>query len=192
MKIFCINLDRRSDKWVYIRMELERVNLQVIRFTAFDTKPGWIGCRESHLKILEDNKNEFRVMILEDDVKFIADTKIIMDATLQLPDDWDCLYLGASPKEPQERYSESLFRLKNAHVTHAIIWRNRPNGAIEYILSHKSDIRKYDDYLATVIQPMFNCFVTHPMVTIQVQFKSDTCGRSDVSTIEKNYNLYCK
>jgi len=188
MKINVINLNRRSDKWAYMRTELERMSIRAIRFTAIDTKPGWIGCRESHLRLLEMNRNEDTFAIYEDDVKFLNDKWDFYD---ELPEDWDCLYLGASPKESQERYSEHLFRLKNAHVTHAIIWHNRPGGAIEYILSHKADIRKWDDYLATVIQPMFNCFVTFPMVATQIQFQSDTCGRSDVSTILTNYNKHC-
>lgn len=188
---YCINLNRRPDKWAYARAEFERVGVRVVRFTAFDTKPGWIGCRDSHLAILELCKEEDVFAIYEDDVKFLQSWSIVEKAISQLPDDWDCLYLGASPKEPQERYSENLFRLKNAHVTHAIIWYNRTGGAIEYILSHKSDIRKVDDYLAIVIQPMFNCFVTYPMAATQIQFQSDTCTRSDVSAILTNYNKFC-
>jgi hypothetical protein len=125
-------------------------------------------------------------------VQFLQPWGDVVRALIQLPDSWDCLYLGASPKEPQERYSENLFTLKNAHVTHAIVWNKRHNGAIEYILTHKSDIRKYDDYLATIIQPNFNCFVCFPLVASQKQFSSDTCTRSDVSTIDRNFNLYCR
>ena len=110
---------------------------------------------------------------------------------MQLPSKWDCLYLGASPKEPQVRYSDNLFRLNNAHVTHAIIWHNRKDGAVDYILEHRNEINKIDDYFAKVIQPRFNCFVIYPMLCTQKQTKSDTCGRSDVSTIVNNYNRYC-
>ena len=192
MKNYVINLNRRVERWQYVKEHLADLGIKVIRFPAIDTKPGWVGCRESHLQILELCKDEEVFTIYEDDVKFVGGPDSIEPIMSQLPPDWDCLYLGASPKEPQERYSENLFRLKNAHVTHAIVWHNRKDGAVEYILSHKHHIRKWDDYLATVIQPMFNCFVVYPLVVTQIQFQSDTCGRSDVSTIEKNYNLYCK
>jgi GR25 family glycosyltransferase involved in LPS biosynthesis len=168
------------------------MKIRVTRFTALDTKPGWVGCAMSHLTLMEQNKNEDRFAIYEDDVKFLHRLELVHIAMLQLPDDWDCLYLGASPKEPQQRYSGNLFRLKNAHVTHAIIWHNRKGGVVEYILSHSSHIRKYDDYLATVIQPQFNCFVTYPMIATQQTIgNSDTCTRNDLSTIIKNYNKFC-
>jgi hypothetical protein len=188
MKSFCINLDRRPDKWAYVRHEFEVNNIRVTRFTAFNTRPGWIGCRESHIRIMELCKDEDMFTIYEDDVKFL-DNK--WTAYNELPEDWDCLYLGASPQEPQERYSEHLFRLKNALTTHAIIWHNRRGGATEFILKNKGKIGKWDVFLAKIIQPTYNCFVTFPILVTQTQFSSDTCGRSDVSTIEKNYNKYC-
>jgi len=192
MKNYCINLDRRPDKWAYVRMEFERMGVRVTRFTAINTHPGWVGCRMSHLKLLKMNRREDVFIIYEDDVRFLQPWDMVEKAMSQLPDDWDMLYLGASPKEPQERYSENLFRLKNAHVTHAIIWHNRPNGAIDYILNHEENMGKWDVFLANIIQSNYNCFVTFPMAVTQTQFSSDTCTRSDVSTIVKNYNLHCK
>lgn len=195
MEKYIINLDRRPDKWDYTVKEFKRIGVSkkdLIRFSAFDTKPGWIGCRDSHLAIMELCRDNKMFSIFEDDVLFLwnkNDTP--MPAIFEI-EDWDCVYLGASPREPQERFSENLFRLKNAYTTHAIIWNNRPNGAVEYILNHKNDIRKWDVYLAEIIQPNFNCFITSKLIATQKQFQSDTCTRSDVSTIEKNYNQYCK
>ena len=192
MRNFCINLERRPERWRYVRNEFHKLGIDVERFIAYDIKPGWVGCSKSHLEIMRLCKDENMFGIYEDDVKILRGLSVLHRAFEQLPEDWDCLYLGASPKQQQERISENLFRLNNAHVTHAIIWRNRTGGAVKHILSHEHHIKKYDDYLATVIQPKFNCFVTYPMVATQIQFQSDTCTRSDVSTIEKNYNLYCQ
>ena len=191
MKAYVINLDRRVDRWAYVREHLAENGIKATRFSAIDKKPGWIGCRDSHLAVMELCQDTHYFVILEDDISVINDPNIVPKAIEQLPDDWDCLYFGASPKEPQERYSANLFRLKNAHVTHAIMWHNRPGGAVEYILNHKEDIRKIDDYIATIIQPKFNCFVTYPMVMTQIQTQSDTCARSDLSTILTNYQKYC-
>lgn len=192
MVSWVINLDKRVERWIYVREELFSMGIKPIRFSAIETKPGWHGCRDSHLQILQSAEKNSVVAIYEDDVKFLQPWSVVFKAMNQLPENWDMLYLGASPKEPQERYSENLFKLKNAHVTHAIVWNIRHKGAVEYLLTHKSDIRKYDDYLAQAIQPNFNCFLCYPLVATQKQFQSDTCGRSDVSTIEKNFNLYCK
>ena len=187
---FVINLDRRPDRWVTVSKHLAEQGIAVTRFPAIDG--GWKGCRDSHLAVMEKCKDKDVFMILEDDVLFVQPTGIINIADTQLPEDWDCLYLGASPKEPQERYSENLYRIKNSHVTHAIIWNNRPDGAVDYILRHRAEIEKIDDYFVKEIQPIFNCFLTRPLVCIQTQTQSDTCKRSDVSTIGKNYQKYCK
>ena len=194
MNYYVINLDRRVDRWMYISGELARVGIEATRFPAVDAKPGWHGCRESHLSLMDMCKKEVVFVILEDDVQFLWENPLewIELALEELPLEWDCLYLGASPKEPQVRYSECLFELKNAHVTHAIIWHVREGGAVEYILEHRREINKIDDYFATVIQPNFNCFVTYPMIATQIQTQSDTCSRSDVSTILTNYNRFCK
>jgi hypothetical protein len=186
MKVFCINLDRRSDKWAYVRIEFERMDIRVIRITGIDIKPGWVGCREGHLQIIENNRDEGMCMVFEDDVKFLEPWETIERALSQLPIGWDMLYLGASPKEPQKRYSQNLFRLKNAHCMHAYIINNS-NGCMDYVLDHRQNIKKIDDYFATEIQSRFDCFITYPMAVTQIQFSSDTCQRSDVSTIHKNY-----
>jgi len=194
MKTFVINLDRRPDKWAYVRCELERVGLSVTRFPAFDVKPGWRGCRDSHIRLMERCRNEETFLILEDDVKFLCDDPLgaIVDVMDELPYNWDALFLGASPQEPQEKYSDHLYRIKNALTAHAILWKSRHNGAIDHILSNKHQIKKIDVYFREEIFPNFNCFLIKPLLCTQIQFQSDTCGRSDVSQIIKNYNLFCK
>lgn len=192
MLSYVINLDRRVERWYYIREHLADLDIKPIRFPAIDNK--WKGCRDSHLAIIEKCFNmpdvtEFA--IYEDDAKFLQPWSIVEEAMSQLPDSWDCLYLGASPQVPQERYSDNLFRLYGAWTTHAMIWHKRRGGAIEYILNHKSDIGKIDVFMSNIIQANFGVFVTYPMVATQVQFQSDTCHRSDVSTIEVNYKKFC-
>lgn len=196
MKTFCINLSRRKDKWAYVQEEFKRIGLsQVIRFDAINKSPGWVGCRESHLEIMRMCKGDDQFIIFEDDVRFLFDKKqsllTIALAVSELPADWDCLYLGASPRRLQVKYSDHLYKLNDAVCAHAIAWHNRKNGVVEFILSNASAIRKIDDYFATIIQPNFNCFAVYPMVVTQKQFDSDTCKRSDVSTIEKNYKQFC-
>jgi GR25 family glycosyltransferase involved in LPS biosynthesis len=192
MKTFVINLDRRPDKWAYVTKELDRVDIVgITRFTAFDTKPGWIGCRESHLAIMEQCKDDTWFAILEDDVLFIGDVDDAFLIDAELPPNWDIIYLGVSPREPQVRYSKRLFKVNNAVCMHAYIMTNK-NGCVDYVLNHRDEIKKIDDFFAKEVQPRFNCFVVYPMLVTQTQFDSDTCHRSDVSTILTNFNLYCK
>jgi GR25 family glycosyltransferase involved in LPS biosynthesis len=65
MKNYVINLDRRVERWQYVREHLADLGIKVIRFSAIDTKPGWVGCRESHLRILELCKDEEIFCIFE-------------------------------------------------------------------------------------------------------------------------------
>jgi GR25 family glycosyltransferase involved in LPS biosynthesis len=193
MKIIVINRRDRLERLRESQKQFDLYGIEIEIFPAIIDSLGWKGCRDSHLAVLEKYKDEKCIMILEDDVLFLDDPRIpIAHATMELPENWDCLYLGASPKEPQKHYSAHLYKLHNAHVTHAIIWHNRKGGAIEFILSHKQDINKYDDYLASVIQPKFGCYIIFPILCTQRQEKSDTCHRSDASSIIRNYNKYCK
>jgi len=191
VKSYCINLDRRADRWAYMRTELERMMIRVTRFSAFNTKPGWKGCRDSHLAVMELCKEENMLTIYEDDVAFLGTLQDITNSFNELPDDWDMLSLGCSPQEPFERYSPHLFKMGRAWCLHAYIISNK-NGLINYILEHKAEIGKIDVWFSDNVykNPQFKCFVTYPMAVVQVQFQSDTCQRSDVSTLQVQYDKF--
>jgi hypothetical protein len=192
--VWCINLDRRTDKWHDVQREFNRVGIdKVMRFMAYDTKPGWKGCAMSHLGVMEKVKYDPMGIVFEDDVRFLTNDpqRAINKAMLQLPDDWDMLYLGGSPQEPQEQYSDNLFYARNILCMHAYIINNN-NGCIDYVLDHRKEIAKIDAYFAHTVQSLFKCFLVSPLLAIQFQFQSDTCKRSDVSTIAINFNKFCK
>jgi hypothetical protein len=195
MITWVINRQDRPDRLHDIRIELENQEMNAHLFQAVIDKVGYKGCTRSHLGVMERCKSEKTFMVLEDDAEFLYPKDItnafVGQSLVDMPKDWDALYLGASPQEPQEQYSDTLYRLKNAKCTHAIIWHNRDHGAVEYILNHKEDIGKIDRYLYEVIQPKFNCFATFPMLCTQKQSRSDIAHRSDCSTILKNFNKYC-
>ena len=74
-KIYCINLDSRSDRWNQCIEEFKKVGIEDIveRFSAEQLIPGIAGCTKSHYEIIKQcKKNNFKnVLILEDDVTFI-------------------------------------------------------------------------------------------------------------------------
>ena len=91
-----------------------------------------MGCMLSHIDLLRQiNESEF--MIIEDDIKVIGSINDMNKAISQLPDNWDLLYLGAELNQPITRFSDNLFILKNATVTHAIMYNNQ-NGVVDYII----------------------------------------------------------
>jgi hypothetical protein len=199
MITYVINREDRPERLRDVREELARVGLNAHLFPAITNHRGWVGCRESHFAVMEKCINESVILILEDDVVFLGDKDVVNFALLTsfmqmpMPWSWDALYLGGSPQRIQESYSDNLYRAKNVKTSHAILWNNRVGGAVEYILSHKSEILKWDVFLALTIQPMFNCFLCRPLIATQRQYSySDTCKRSDSSSIERNYNNFCK
>ena len=58
---YCINLDKRTDRWEQAQVEFKKIGISVRRVSAIDgslypeyagLKPGANGCRLSHLKVL--------------------------------------------------------------------------------------------------------------------------------------------
>lgn len=187
-----INLEKRKDRLEYVHKHLNDLNLPHVIHRGVELKPGWKGCRQSHLELMKQYTNgKEPFCILEDDVQFLINpTEIIERALYEIDPDWDALFLGASPQSPQKRYSEHLYELKDALCLHAVIWNNQ-RDAIPNILRNIRDEDKIDVFISREIMPYFNCYLISPLVATQIQTQSDTCGRSDVSTIEKNYKLFC-
>lgn len=191
MVSYCINLDRRADKWAYVRTEFDRMGIRVNRFTAVNTKPGWKGCRDSHIAIMELCKGENMFTVYEDDVQFLTGLQTVTDSFNELPD-WDILSLGCSPQEPLTQYSPHLFKLdKTAWCMHAYMMNNN-NGLVDFVLENRDKIGKIDKWFSENVyaNPRFHCFLAYPLIVTQVQFQSDTCMRSDVSTISVQYDKY--
>jgi glycosyl transferase family 25 len=104
---FCINLERRLDRWALAAQEFARLGLSVTRWPGVEytaspypaLRPGQAGCLDSHKQIwrhvLENGWPA--AMIFEDDVIFSSDFKDIFSAAaLELPGDWDVWSLHAT------------------------------------------------------------------------------------------------
>ena len=188
MKAVCINRVDRPERLKASQEQFSKYGMDVEVFPAITNPRGWRGCRDSHLVVLEKYQSENFLLVFEDDVLFLADPTLPMaEAASELPPNWDMLYLGISPTQRYQRYSEHLFRVNGGYTTHAILWHNRKHGAVEYIFSHRNDILKWDVYLSSVIHKIFNCLVIWPLLCTQIQYKSDTCIKSAASSIQRNY-----
>jgi glycosyl transferase family 25 len=71
-KVVYINLDKRTDRDARTRDVLSQFGNKVIRMSAIETKPGFIGCLKSHIAVLEAAKHyKWRnVLVMEDDVEW--------------------------------------------------------------------------------------------------------------------------
>lgn len=81
-KVVYINLKRRSDRNYRIKKQLQCVGVEpekIVRFEAIEAQPGYIGCTQSHIAVLEMAiKAQWRnVLILEDDIAFVQDSDAV-------------------------------------------------------------------------------------------------------------------
>jgi hypothetical protein len=89
--------------------------------------------------------------------------------------------LGATLHTPLKRYSENLYRIRQAHTLHAVIYNSA--SMIEYVLknfdNHAWIGKKHiiDVFYAYVVQPAFNCFAVSPIVASQRSGMSDITGK---------------
>ena len=126
-QIYILNLDRRPDRWASIQKQLQMACIsKAVRFSAIDRQPGWAGCFESHLAILQRalTAGARNVLVLEDDAELYSDwLSIWQEGQWQIPADWDMLYLGYNLNPdanlPPPFVASHLLRLNDALTTHA-------------------------------------------------------------------------
>ena len=190
MNTYCINLKNRRNKWVKVQKEAVKLDIKLIRFDAIFNTHGHTGCFLSHTTLLSQVKDEGVFMIIEDDIKVLEPLETLDKAIKQLPDDWDMLYLGATPKKKLKRYSDNLFILSGVLCTHAVIYNNQ-NGIVDYILDNARGI--IDAYYRDNIHDKFNCYITYPIVCCQASGFSDTTRWwKEEGHMEEKYKLYTR
>ena len=166
MRVYCINLDNRKERWDQTQEEMKVLGATPIRFSATLKRRRHSGCISSHMALWSKVKDEGIVMVIEDDILFLDNAKENFEMALhQLPEDWDMLYLGATLTKKIYRYSDNLYVLQGGSAAHGIIYNNQ-NGVIDYILkSHNRN--RIDSFLRDDVQENFNCYMTRPMIAIQ-------------------------
>ena len=99
-KIYCINLDRRTDRWEKCKIQFDKHGINVERFSALDGDkleysnkrllPGEIGIIRSNLELVKKAKenNYKNILIFEDDVEFADDLNEKFEKYIkQVPED---------------------------------------------------------------------------------------------------------
>jgi|TARA_R110001606_G_scaffold343773_1_gene492361 GR25 family glycosyltransferase involved in LPS biosynthesis len=198
-KIYCINLDRRTDRWQSVIEEFTKIGLKdkVERVSAVEASPGIKGCTFSHYNIIKQAKeNKYKsILIFEDDVEFIRVDEFeatISNALLQLQNlgiDYDMFYLGGNVKGTQnKKVSNNLVELNNVKTTHAYIVTEKMYDIILNIFDsrgiHESpswdggDLNRLniDFRYATDIAPHYNVYGVWPMLAKQAAGISDLDG----------------
>ncbi len=157
-RVYCINLDRRPDRW---QRFLDGVPsdwpfAKVERVAAIDGNqvpaPDWWrptagawGCYRTHHRLIEQALNEGleSILILEDDAlfgsKFAGDVKRFLG---RVPDDWGMLYFGGqhlkADRVPPRSINEEVCVPHNVNRTHAYALRG---STMEAVYRHLSSDR---------------------------------------------------
>lgn len=171
-KIYCINLDRRPDRWKQCLEIFKQHDLSVERVPAIDGKTlsggklplGALGVLRSNLGIIEGAKrnNAWCVCIFEDDIELNDDfNEKFGEYVTQLPDNWQFFYLGCSNKTPSIPEKKNINRLTKAYGAYAVIIRS---GLYDKIIEELSKENLQVDLVYAKLQSQFCSYVTNPFL----------------------------
>jgi len=196
MKTYCINLDRRPDRWEKAKEQFTTHGVTVERFPAVDARdfvkkypcdPGNNGCTLSHYFIVERAKflGLPEVMIFEDDADLHPEFNILLKECLEaIPADWHMLYFGGSHKVAPSRINDRIMRVFKTYTTHGYIIRESMYDAV---IDNFKYLNEPVDCLYVMFQQKYNCYVTNPPLAWQRGGFSDIVGRDmDYPWIKSN------
>ena len=209
-KIYCLNLDRRQDRWKKASEQFNRFNINVERWSAIDgdsldnklldyynpdglkgeeasilgipENKNAIGCLLSHLEIIKNakEKGHRNILIFEDDV--ILSNNFLEEVKQIEKLDWKLLYLGAS------QFLWNNIEIKDGHYN-----CKKTLGTFAYAI----DSSIYDDLinifekgsqsvdnLLSIIQSKYKngCFTIYPNIVISNVENSDIRYEKNIST----------
>jgi GR25 family glycosyltransferase involved in LPS biosynthesis len=183
-KMFCINLDERTDRWELAQKEFERIGIldKVERFSAIKENDGRLGVIKSNLEIVKyAKKNKLNnVLVFEDDVKFVIDNpnEYLSKAISQIGNlKWSLFYLGANTHQKLIKLKPNLILLKHAYAVHSMAYSSLVYDKFIRKYEGMKSISKFPDildvYLAQEIQAKETCLMVNPLLTTQRESYSD-------------------
>lgn len=160
----------------HISQELDYQRIKRVKFFK-----GTQGFSQSMLNLLNEFQNVDKLLVLEDDCYFFKENKI-EQALEQLPKDWELLSFGSNLQSEHYKFSNNLYELKDAWMTHAIAYNN--GLAKKIVNTFKPDTDPiYDEWLRLNIYQNHRCFMTNPISAWQIPSYS-MINQSEVSYME--------
>lgn len=164
------------ERVAHINQELDYQRIKRVKFFK-----GTDGFSKSMFNLLNEFKNIDKLLVLEDDCYFFQDNRI-KQSLEQLPNNWELLSFGSNLQSEHYKFSDNLYTLKDAWMTHAIAYNN--GLAKKIVESFNPDIDPiYDEWLRLNIYPNHKCFMTNPISAWQIPSYS-MINQSDVSYME--------
>lgn len=191
---YCLNLDKNPDRWQKCVPEFIRVGIDYVEQIVTHADEGdarYLSFNQAHYDAIKkgyDTGEPF--CIFEDDIIFDLNWKRLEEATAQLPDNWDLLYLGANITgydncvwQMPQKVSQNIVRMYNAWMTHAIVYSNK---MAKWVLDNfnPQSFPVYDEWLRVNAMPVKDVYLVNPMICFQRP------GYSDVSLAEVAYGSH--
>ena len=200
-KTYCINLDRRFDRWEECLIEFKKYDIEnVVRWSAIDgnniNKLG--SCEKSsqtaliltNIDIIEDSiKNNLKnVLIMEDDIKFSDEVYNISEYFKYLPEDWDMVYFGGNHNShmgvnPPLIINEKVCKLHNTFTTHCVGINGK---SFNTIINKLKEFNNPLDVIYTDLQRSLNVYCFYPLIATQ------RISYSDIESRVVNYDWLIK
>lgn len=186
-KIYCINLDRRVDRWTESSTIFLKNNLVVERVSAVDgvnisgrghVRGCEIACTMSHMEVLKDMiKNGYnRILVLEDDVDFIPNVQqFFYDNANFIPADWDMLYFGGNHVNPATPVNKIISKISRTYTTSSYGISLKIAQAVLNKLEANSSTKQID-VLYSEFHRGGNCYAFRPSIAWQRPGFSDIQG----------------
>lgn len=175
---YVINMDSRVDRLTMCYDYFKQHKLTVKRFSAIVVSEynsnlllGEIGCKLSHMKLVEHAKNSnlSEIMIFEDDVVLFPNFRIVYDNIVKnLPPKYHFVQFGANIQDRIEQYSPMLSRCFGMYAAHCYIVSS---SVYDMILSCTDDVPI--DVIYRNIHRQGNSYISNIPVCTQSKGYSD-------------------
>jgi len=157
-QIYCINLDRRQDRWKEANDLFNRFDISVKRISAIEDDPAWNGLRLTVISVFEDAiKNGYEnILIFEDDIDWAENfSERFQQHWENLPQNWDMFYFSAAHQLWPQQHNEYFFRLSWSTAAHAIAFKST---CFESVLESLKNTNDAIDVIYSRLQPNLNAY----------------------------------
>ena len=189
-KIYCINLDRRHDRWDDAAALFQKHDVSVERVSGIEDEIPWNGLRKTVIGIFKHAIDEGyeSILILEDDIDWADDFYQRFDECWNvLPEDWDMFYFSAAHQYWPPKHNDLLFKLTWSTAAHAIAFKGKCFHAVLKSLENNNHAI---DVIYSKLQPKLNAYCCINPIAWQRRSYSDIEGREKWYPYLKDVNFY--
>jgi len=189
-EIFLINLPDRPDRLKAASAEFEKYNIPFTVWGATPHENGMYGLNLTMKHLFESNSDKNRILVFEDDVKFVEDPNLYMGKCIeQLKEtgSWKLFYLGINMDNEQNTFNKftapNLLPVTFGYGTHAVAYNRSAITDLIYQLNNCYIFETpYDKIIANSLQKQPDkCFCSYPLLVTQRD------GYSDIQKSESTY-----